>query len=63
MKIGDLVRVNSIEQLVGKIGIITDISIPTVTMPYQVVTVLFNDGYVSGISAGQVEVINCATLL
>ena len=63
MKIGDLVRVKFTARigetdLAGKTGIITEISEPTPILPYQVVTVAFDDAVYDGIISGILEVIS-----
>jgi len=63
VKVGDLVRVKFTARigeadLSGKAGIITEISEPTPVLPYQVVTVAFEDGVYDGIISGILEVIS-----
>ncbi len=61
MKVGDLVRFKSPypeAKYVGKVGVITDMSQPEPIAPYYILSILFEDGIIDGISIRNVEVIS-----
>lgn len=64
MKIGDLVRVKGMAKD-GKpmLGVITDLSEPTPRFPYQVATIMHDNGIVEGLLPTLLEVVNDASAL
>ena len=62
-KVGDLVRLTHSAKigdtdLSDKTGIVTSVSIPSPTLPYQVAAIIFDDVVYDGIPMRMVEVIN-----